>query len=157
MRRSISTGPGDRETLRQAGLSAEASLAARHALGNVTLAREDTSDRGSHRGLTVSAGCWRTRCERYARPAFAASMVLVTALRHLRDDGCVRIARAASRRGPARARAFTTRVVWLTVVLIPGIPATGARSDGLFSGFFAWNLERRHVQWQGSARNRSTC
>ena len=70
------------ETLQQAGLSAEeASLAARRTLGNVTLAREDA------RRMWIAPwadslrqdAAYALRTVRRA-PAFAASMVLVTAL-----------------------------------------------------------------------------
>ena len=138
------------ETLQQAGLSAEeASAAARRTLGNVTLAREDA------RRMWIAPWvdslrqdvAYALRTLRRA-PAFAASMVLVTALGISATtavfgllDGLV----LASL--PVRE---PSQLVWFSSPSFsyPVFKATGARSDGLFSGFFAWNLERRHVQWQ---------
>ena len=138
------------ETLQQAGLSAEeASAAARRTLGNVTLAREDA------RRMWIAPWvdslrqdvAYALRTLRRA-PAFAASMVLVTALGISATtavfgllDGLV----LASL--PVRE---PSQLVWFSSPSFsyPVFKAIGARSDGLFSGFFAWNLERRHVQWQ---------
>ena len=134
--------------------AADADRISRQAMGNVTLAREDA------RAMRVAP--WIESIGQDARyavrtlrraPAFAAAMILVTALGISATtaifgliDGLVLADLPV--REPARLAWFKD-----PAFSYPIFTAVRARSAALFSGLFAWNVERRSVQWREAAEH----
>jgi putative ABC transport system permease protein len=138
------------ESLEQSGLAAEdAARAAKRTLGNVTLAREDARRTWIAPWIDSLRQdvAYALRTVRMS-PAFAASMVTVTALGIAATTAVFGLIDGLVLAGlPVRD---PSQLVWFRSPSFsyPVFTAVDARSDRLFSGFFAWNLERRHVQWQ---------
>ena len=103
---------------------------------------------GSRHGSTAFDRTRHTLADVRRAPAFAASMVLVTALGISATTAVFGLVDGLVLAGlPVRE---PERLVWFSTPSFsyPVFSAVGARSAGFLSGFFAWNLERRHVQWQ---------
>ena len=143
------------DALERSGQSGEDAVSASHRqLGNVTLAREDA------RAIWVPArleSLWQDarytlRIIRRA-PAFAAAVVVILSI-GIGATTCVfslldgLVLRALPVREP-------DRLVWFKDpgFLYPIYDDVRARSPHIFSGLFAWNIERRNVGWHTGAES----
>jgi predicted permease len=135
----------------QAGLSAEdARYASRRALGNLALAREDARHVWIWPWLDgvrqdVSYGLRTIE----KNPSFAAGLILVTAL----GIGTITavfglLDGLVLKPLPVRE---PERLVWFRSPSFsyPIYSEVRARGSEIFSGFFAWNIERLNVEWRG--------
>jgi len=128
--------------------TSDVASASRRVLGNVALAREDA------RGVWVvpwlesvwQDGAYAVRIVRRS-PAFAAAMIVVMALGIGATAGVFSLLDALVLKSlPVRA---PDRIVFFAKpgFSYPLFTAVRARSSHIFSGFFAWHVERMNVQW----------
>jgi predicted permease len=140
-----------REQLERAGMDpVEAEYASRRALGNITLAREEA--RGVWIGPWLES-VWQDAS--YAlraigrNPGFAAALILVTSLGIGATTSVfglldALVLKPLPVREPERLAYFRS-----PSFSYPIFSEVKARSSDIFSGFFAWNLEGVHVDWNG--------
>jgi putative ABC transport system permease protein len=139
------------EQLERSGMTPdEAEYASRRALGNITLAREEA--RGVWIGPWLES-VWQDAS--YAvraigrNPGFAAALILVTSLGIGATTSVfglldALVLKPLPVRDPDRLAYFRT-----PSFSYPIFSEVKARSSGIFSGFFAWNMEGVHVDWNG--------
>lgn len=139
------------EQLERAGVpAAEAARASLRALGNVTLAREDARAVWIARWLDALRQDAAYALRGIVRsPGFATAMIAVIALgigAATSVFGLIDalVLRPLPVREPARLVYFSQ-----PAFSYPIVTETRARSGDVFSGLFAWNLERAYIDWSG--------
>ena len=141
------------EHLEAAGMTqGEAEIAARRALGNITLAREDARAIWMPPRLESVWQDVRFTVKTIRRgPAFASVVVLILSI-GIGATTCVfgLLDGLALRTLPVRE---PDQLVWFKdpSFSYPIFTELHARSDHLFSGLFAWNIDRRNVEWSTGA------